>query len=209
MMGLPNHLVIMAKLPVAGRVKTRLAVEIGATEAVRFYRALLSDTVRRLAGGRRWHTWIALTPDSAVDQFVLTAPRSATIIPQGAGGLGERMQRLMHRLPPGPAVIIGSDIPGVTRGDIAAGFKALGAADAVFGPAADGGYWLVGQRRLPRKIKLFGNVRWSSEHALADTLMNVPNRRVALLRTIADLDEEADYLRWRRSKASRCSLRPG
>lgn len=209
MMGLPNHLVIMAKLPVAGRVKTRLAAEIGATEAVRFYRALLSDTVRRLAVGRRWHTWIALTPDSAVDQFVLTAPRSATIIPQGAGSLGERMQRLMDRLPPGPAVIIGSDIPGITRGDIAAGFKVLGSADAVFGPAADGGYWLVGQRRFPRDIKLFNNVRWSSEHALADTLMNVPNRRVALLRTIADLDEEADYLRWRRSQASRSSLRPG
>jgi rSAM/selenodomain-associated transferase 1 len=208
-MGLSNHLVIMAKLPVAGRVKTRLAAEIGATEAVRFYRGLLSDTVRRLAGDRRWHTWIALTPDGAVDRFAPPAPRSATIIPQGTGSLGERMQRLMDRLPPGPAVIIGSDIPGITRSDVAAAFRALGSADAVFGPAADGGYWLVGQRRLPRNIKLFCNVRWSSEHALADTLMNVASRRVALLRTIADLDDRADYLRWRRSQASRCTPRPG
>jgi uncharacterized protein len=120
------------------------------------------------------------------------------VTPQGPGGLGARMQRLMDRLPPGPVVIIGSDIPGIARRDIAAAFHALGAGDAVFGPADDGGYWLVGQRRMPRILRLFDAVRWSSRHTLADTLANVEGRRVCLLRSAADVDGAADYLRWRR-----------
>lgn len=206
MMGLSNHLVIMAKLPVAGRVKTRLAAQIGATEVVRCYRTLLSDSIRRLSGDPRWRTWLALAPNVA-PSFPLNG-RALTIVPQGRGSLGERMQRLMDGLPPGPVVVIGSDVPGIRRTDLAAAFRALGSADAVFGPATDGGYWLVGQRRLPRSFKLFGNVRWSSEHALADTLLNAKHRRIAFLRSITDLDDAAGYLRWRRSGATLCNLRP-
>jgi glycosyltransferase A (GT-A) superfamily protein (DUF2064 family) len=112
------------------------------------------------------------------------------------------MQRLMDRLPPGPVVIVGSDVPGIAPGDIAAAFRALGAGDAVLGPAEDGGYWLVGQRRRPG-MQMFDAVRWSSPHTLADTLANLRTRKVAHLRTIADVDSEADYLRWRRGGNSR------
>jgi hypothetical protein len=113
------------------------------------------------------------------------------------------MQRLMDRLPPGPVVIVGSDVPGIAPGDIAAAFRALGAVDAVFGPAEDGGYWLVGQRRTPGTLQMFDGVRWSSPHTLADTLGNLQGRKVAHLRTIADVDREADYLRWRRGAVPR------
>jgi uncharacterized protein len=108
------------------------------------------------------------------------------------------MQRVMDDLPPGPVVIVGSDIPGIGRGDVAAAFRALGGHDAVLGPADDGGYWLVGQRRVPRVLRLFENVRWSSAETLGDTLANLEGRKVSLLRTLGDLDGEADYLRWRR-----------
>jgi uncharacterized protein len=73
-----------------------------------------------------------------------------------------------------------------------AAFRALGRADAVFGPAADGGYWLVGLS--PRRpARPFAGVRWSSEHALTDTLGNFPGRRFARLRTLQDVDTAADY----------------
>jgi uncharacterized protein len=184
----------MVKAPEAGRVKTRLAAAIGAVEAVRCYRVMLARTVRRLADGR-WATWLAVTPDGAARRL---AVRANGVMAQGPGGLGERMQRVMDDLPPGPVVIVGSDIPGIGRGDVAAAFRALGGSDAVLGPADDGGYWLVGQRRVPRVLRLFEGVRWSSEETLADTIANLEGRKVTLLRTMGDLDGETDYLRWRR-----------
>ena len=190
-----SHLVIMAKQPQAGRVKSRLARAIGTAEALRVYRTVLASTVRRLADDSRWHLWIAVTPDSAIGSHVW--PRAASLIGQGADGLGERMQHVFDNVPPGPAVIIGSDIPGIEKSDIANAFRNLGGHDAVFGPAPDGGYWLVGARRMPTTPKLFANVRWSTKHALADTRANVSGKRVAMLRKISDLDEEADYLVWR------------
>jgi uncharacterized protein len=191
-----QHLVIMVKAPQAGRVKTRLAAAIGAVEALRCYRAMLDRTVRRLADGR-WATWLAVTPDGTAPRMAVRG-RGIAVVPQGPGGLGERMQRVMDVLPPGPVVIVGSDIPGIGRGDVAAAFRALGGHDAVLGPADDGGYWLVGQRRIPRTLRLFEGVRWSSEETLGDTIANLEGRKVSLLRTMGDLDGEADYLRWRR-----------
>ena len=73
----------------------------------------------------------------------------------------------------------------------AGGVSCLGSADAAFGPAADGGYWLVALS--PRRpARPFAAVRWSSEHALADTLANFSGRRIALLRTLHDVDTAAD-----------------
>ena len=117
-------------------------------------------------------------------------------IPQGRGDIGARMHRAFRAFPRGRVVIIGSDIPDANAADIAAAFRALGAADAVFGPAADGGYWLVGV--TPRRpAHPFANARWSTEHALADTLRNFAHRRVVLLRTLHDVDTAADWARWR------------
>lgn len=188
-----RHLVVMAKLPSAGRVKTRLARQIGVAEALRVYRTVLNRTLRDLSADPRWQTWVAVSPDTAVNSPIWP---KVNLIGQGGGDLGQRMQRVFDVLPGGPTVIIGSDIPGIRRADIAGAFAALGSKDAVFGPADDGGYWLVGQRRHPRVLPMFEGVRWSSEHALADTLANVKN--AAFIRQIDDLDTAADYRRWRR-----------
>ena len=193
-----NHLVIMAKLPQAGRVKTRLARDIGTAEAVRVYRAVLRKTIRDLSRDPRWHTWIAVAPDTAVGSPVW--PPQVGQLPQGSGNLGQRMQRVFDTLPTGRALIVGSDIPGISRSDIAGAFAALGDNDAVLGPAADGGYWLVGLRRTPVVPDIFAGVRWSSEHALADTLANLKGRKTALVRQVDDLDTAADYRRWRNAR---------
>ena len=197
---LTKHLVLFARRPQLGAVKRRLAADIGAVGAHRFYRRTLRDVAWRLGRDRRWQTWLAVTPDSAAGATgVWPAPRDALIIGQGAGDLGTRMARPLHEFPPGPTVIVGSDIPDIEVTDISAAFGALGRNDLVFGPAADGGYWLVGARRRPSVPRnLFANVRWSSEHALADTLANVPAMcRVALLAERSDVDDGAAWRRWR------------
>ncbi len=183
-----NHLVIFARTPRLGRVKSRLARDIGPLEALVFYRRALDGLLRRLAGDRRWRCWVAVTPDADIHAGRLWPP-AATAIPQGGGDLGARMGRAMRRLPPGPVVIVGADIPDLGADHIAAAFRALGSNKAVFGPAFDGGYWLVGQRRRPGPLEMFENVRWSTSHALADTLVNLPDGDVAFLETLEDIDD--------------------
>ena len=82
-----------------------------------------------------------------------------------------------------------SDVDGYAHA--LAAFRALGIANAAFGPAADGGYWLVAMS--PRRpARPFTRVRWSTEHALQDTLANFAHRRVTLLRTLRDVDTAND-----------------
>ena len=188
------QLVVMAKVPVAGRVKTRLARGIGAVSAVKFYRSSLRATVARLSAGARWQTIIAVSPDGAVDWPGW--PVDVARVGQGSGDLGQRMQRLFDGLPAGPVVIVGSDTPEVAAADIARAFDALGNHDAVIGPSPDGGYWLIGLKRMPRVPKVFANVRWSAPETLADTLANLDSLDVAMLRELDDVDEAEDLRRF-------------
>jgi uncharacterized protein len=87
-------------------------------------------------------------------------------------------------------VLIGADIPAVGARHIAEAFHLLGKHDIVFGPAEDGGFWLVGARRSPRPPPLFGKVRWSGPYALADVLGNLPRRvSVGFAARLADVDD--------------------
>jgi uncharacterized protein len=192
-----NRLVIMAKSPRRGTVKRRLAREIGEGAALRFYRSCLSHSLTRLANDRRWLTLLAVAPDREVASRVLPSRRCVQRLPQGSGDLGERMQRLVECLPPGPVIIVGSDIPAIAPTLIAEAFTLLKRADVVFGKARDGGYWLVGLKRSPRLLAPFASVRWSSPHALADTLANLDGRRVAYAATLSDVDTERDFRRER------------
>ncbi|GGC33624.1 hypothetical protein GCM10011504_09890 [Siccirubricoccus deserti] len=180
-----DTLVIFARAPRLGQVKRRLAQGIGALAALRFHRAQVAALLRRLGRSRRWRTELAVTPDRAAARW----PRCIAVRPQGRGDLGQRMQRalLRHRR----AVLIGCDVPGIRAADIADAFRALGRVPAVFGPAEDGGYWLVGfgPRRPARP---FAGVRWSGPHALADTLSNC-GPRTAVLRRLRDVDTAEDY----------------
>lgn len=198
-MSLDPQLVIMAKAPLIGRVKTRLARDIGAVEAVRFFRTASAGLIRRVGNDPRWQTVLALAPDSAVHEPG-GWPAGMVRIGQGTGDLGDRMGRLFRDLPPGPVVIVGADIPDIHASHIAAAFAALGRHDAVFGPAEDGGYWLVGLKRRPRVAGIFDGVRWSSAETLEDTVANVRKRKmsVAMLERLPDIDTGADYAKWKR-----------
>lgn len=185
----------MVKAPVAGQVKTRLARETGTVRATQFYRHTAAALIARLAPSRHWRTILAVAPDNA--SVPACWRRGVARWEQGRGGLGQRMQRILDRAPPGPVIIVGTDIPAIRPAAIAAAFAALGRADAVVGPAADGGYWLVGLRRTPRVLRPFADVRWSTRHALTDTLANLAGRPVARAATLSDVDGLQDLLRQR------------
>jgi glycosyltransferase A (GT-A) superfamily protein (DUF2064 family) len=106
-------------------------------------------------------------------------------------------------------VIVGSDIPALRPRHVAQAFAQLGTHDAVFGPATDGGYWLVGLRRRPHVPALFEGVRWSTEHALADTLAKLrPGETAAFLDRLEDVDDAAAYRRWRHGRIGMAAAEP-
>ncbi|MBX9874707.1 MAG: TIGR04282 family arsenosugar biosynthesis glycosyltransferase [Beijerinckiaceae bacterium] len=188
-------LIIMVKAPVMGRAKTRLARQIGGVEALRFYRAATAGLLRRVARDPRWETVLAVDPPRAcrASYWPACLERRA----QCRGDLGRRMLDRFARAPHGRAVLIGSDIPGVAARHIAAAFAALRRHDAVFGPAEDGGYWLVGLRAGHRPAKAFEAVRWSSEHALSDSRASLGRSTIAEIDTLFDVDDAAEWRRWR------------
>jgi rSAM/selenodomain-associated transferase 1 len=191
-----RHLAIFLKAPRLGQVKSRLAAGIGWVEATRFHRAQAQRLIRLLGRDRRWRTTLWLAPRGALRQRDLPG-LNLRRFDQGRGDLGQRMARPFRRLPGGDVVLVGSDIPGLTAAVAARAFHLLGSHDAVFGPALDGGYWLIGLKRTRRRRCRFGDVRWSTSHALSDTLAGLKRLRVALLPKLTDIDTPADYRRWR------------
>ncbi|MEM9853482.1 MAG: TIGR04282 family arsenosugar biosynthesis glycosyltransferase [Pseudomonadota bacterium] len=186
-----QRLVIMVKEPRPGRVKTRLGREIGMTRAAWWFRHQTRALIRRLSDPR-WEILLAVAPDRE-GLASRVWPERIGRLPQGQGDLGDRMARVFRSLPPGPICIIGADIPGIDRPAIAEAFSALGRATAVLGPAYDGGYWLIGHRRtsaLP--AGLFNGVRWSSAHALEDTILSLGATPHTQIRTLNDIDEASD-----------------
>lgn len=185
------RLIVMLKEPRPGRVKTRLGRDIGMVGAAWWFRHQTARLLRRL-DDPRWQLILAVAPDHA-GLASRVWPAHLPRLPQGPGDLGDRMARLLRSQPPGPACIIGGDIPGVRPRHIARAFAALGRNDAVFGPAPDGGYWLIGLKRsAPPPPGFLHDVRWSTPHALTDSKTTLPSARIALIDTLQDIDTGAD-----------------
>lgn len=182
-------LVIFVKAPEIGRVKTRLARDIGKFRAWRFYRNTVRELIKRVGKGN-WNTVLCVSPDGYKGLFF---DSRYSIIPQGGGDLGQRMQRVFDNVNTGPLVLIGGDIPCIEKHHIENAFDALKDSDITFGPATDGGYWMVGQRRRRARISPFHDVRWSTEHALSDTVENIdPANRISFTDLLSDVDEGRD-----------------
>ncbi len=188
---MPQTVIVMVKEPQPGRVKTRLGRDIGMVGAAWWFRHQVAGLLRRIRDPR-WHLVLAVTPDRA-GRLSRVWPCDLARIPQGRGDLGNRMLRVMRSAFPGPVVVIGADIPGIASESIAEAFKALGVSDVVIGPAPDGGYWLIGAKRaslFPRGA--LRQVRWSTEHARADTVGSLRGLRIAQVRELRDVDTVAD-----------------
>jgi hypothetical protein len=184
--------IIFIKAPVAGRVKTRLGREIGMGRAAALFRILMQRTIAESLKGE-WKTVLAVDPPSAARRAARFWPTRIERTPQGPGDLGARMARAFREAPSGPVVIIGADAPALRARHLHAAFQALKGAHAVFGPAEDGGYWLIGLNRRRAAPDIFHGVRWSTKHALKDTLKTLPaSVDIRMLETLRDVDEAVD-----------------
>lgn len=175
-------LYIFTKAPVLGRVKTRLAVDIGHVHALRLYKAMIARVLRHVRDPR-WDVMLAVTPPESLNQ--VKDWDGFAQVAQVSGSLSPRLAQIFSRK--GPVVVIGTDCPQVRARDIADALKALRHHHAVFGPAVDGGFWLMAMTG-PVDPKVFEGVRWSSADTLSDIEANIDGS-IARLRTLVDVDD--------------------
>lgn len=193
-MASPRVLGLFAKQPVAGQVKTRLASATSPAWAARVAAAFLYDAVERLAhiSARRV---LAFAPDDAASAFADAVGDRFTLVPQGAGDLGQRIARFFTAQVEAGApatVLLGTDSPTVPLDYVERAFTELEKADVVLGPATDGGYYLIGCG--PRVPPIFNGVAWSSAGVLAETVARLPaGWQLALLPPWYDVDTLDDW----------------
>jgi rSAM/selenodomain-associated transferase 1 len=195
---LPVTVIVIAKMPVPGQVKTRLTPPFSPQEAALLARAALTDTLEVVAAtpvARRVLALAAAEPES-VPGWV---PDGFEVIPQRGGGLDERLAAAFTDAYAGgmPMVLIGMDTPQVTPDLLADAATPLvsGEADAVLGPAADGGFWLLGLR-APNWSLLHG-VPMSRSDTGQEQLARLRSAglRVALMPELTDVDFAQDAMR--------------
>ena len=180
---------IFARLPVPGRVKTRLIPALGEEGAARLYARLLAQTVEvardtgldfelRVTGGE-------------IAAFHQLFGKDIAVVDQGGGDLGAKMARVRA-----PALLIGSDCPGVTASLLRAAAAALDDRRVILGPANDGGYYLIGfTEPVPF---LFDDMEWSTSHVFPEPLRRLVERGMgpAVLPELADIDTPEDLAQW-------------
>jgi uncharacterized protein len=190
-------LIIFAKEPVAGQVKSRLAAAFGPENAARLAAAFLRDVLAEMAPLPGLALALAYSPDTARSFFQELAPAGAWLFPQEGADLGVRMSRALDcALAAGyDAVLLrGSDTPDLPGRVILEAQEVLarGKADVVLGPAADGGYYLVGLKAPAPK--LFQDLAWSTPEVLQTTLDRAASLGLSsqLLPVWPDIDTPAD-----------------
>ncbi len=187
-----RQVVLFARAPVPGRTKTRLAASIGDRDAAAVAAALLRHALGVVSGSSGWGGVLSWADDPARDVDV---PHDLDVEQQSGGGLGRRMADAFARHFAAGAeqvVLVGSDVPALGSRHLAAAFALLEEVEVVLGPAADGGYWLVGQRAPCRD--LFTGVQWSSDRTLAMTRRRLSELGAGWgeLETLRDLDTVED-----------------
>jgi uncharacterized protein len=203
-----TSIAVLAKAPLPGFAKTRLAPAFGAVGAARIHRELTLKTLRTVCCAGLGPVGIWCTPDPQ-QRFFRALTRSShsgtlmTFCPQGDGDLGQRMRRVFANAG-GPLLLIGTDCPVLNIVHLKSAAKALhDGNDAVFIPAEDGGYALVGlNRSIPQ---IFEQIDWGSEHVMAQTreIMGRLGVRWVELETLWDVDRPEDVARWRDASRTR------
>jgi rSAM/selenodomain-associated transferase 1 len=185
---------VFARAPQPGRAKTRLMPVLGPEGAADFQAALLADTIRKVKTlSNTADFWLFGTGGAFPARRLMRGWRVAR---QQGRDLGERLEWAFRRLlvARAAAVIIGTDSPLLEPRVVREALRELRACDAVLGPCPDGGFYLIGLRRLPRG--LFRGVRWSSRFAFRDVLTSLSSHGLiaSVLSPLADVDRPADLL---------------
>ena len=187
--------IVFAKAPVPGTVKTRLAGHLGADGAARLAERMLIETVSQAHAAALGAVELCCAPDASHAVFERLAGELPLVLSeQGEGDLGARMHRAFVRVlgRHERAIVIGTDAPGLDAAYLHEAAQRLCGHDAVLGPALDGGYTLIGLRRP--NAALFEGIAWSTGEVLAQTRAALQRLGLAHaeLAPLADIDEPAD-----------------
>jgi hypothetical protein len=203
------RLIVFAKAPVPGVVKTRLVSQLGAAGAARLHTRLVERALETALAAALGPVELCCAPDRAHPFFAACAGRwGISLTEQGEGDLGERMHRALAAGL--PALLVGADCPALTPAYLDAAAAALGAGcDLAFGPAEDGGYVLVGASRL--RLDAFARIRWGGPDVMAEQRARLGALGLSWreLETLWDVDRPADLDRLRRGIADGGALLTG
>jgi rSAM/selenodomain-associated transferase 1 len=191
-------LVIMAKAPIPGQVKTRLIPAVGAETAARLHTALLQKTSHEMLHANLCPVQLWCTPDTSHPEFVDLKSMGAILKTQCPGDLGSRMAYAARESleTANQVVIIGTDCPMLDPAYVESAIIALmNGYDAVIGPAEDGGYCLLGLSRVDDKV--FRNMPWGGEQVLEETRRRLDKLcwRWSELSPLWDVDRPEDLRR--------------
>lgn len=201
-----DRLIVFTRFPEAGATKTRLIPVLGAEGAAALQRRMTERLLRELKPlfhSRPLHVEIRFAGGSPKEMQQWLGP-GYTYTPQGNGGLGRRMEAALHEgfsTGATAVVVIGTDVPGVTAQTIDSAFDSLGHADIVFGPAADGGYYLIGLQRSSAAKALphiFTDIPWGTDRVMALSRERAAGLglSVSLTPPLDDVDRPEDLSVW-------------
>jgi hypothetical protein len=206
----PERLIVFTRFPEPGKTKTRLIPALGAQGAARLQRQM-TEHIIATAGTLNGCNGLSIEVCYEGGNAILMQDwlgSHLTYQPQGGGSLGRRMQRAFEAAfedDAAAAVIVGSDIPGISDDILRQAFKALRQKDLVLGPAKDGGYYLIGVKRtLAAKTygRLFDGIDWGSNNVMEQTLQIAKDLGLdlSLLESLADVDRPADLPVWQQEQ---------
>lgn len=188
--------IVMAKAPLPGFAKTRLIPALGADGAAALAARLLDHALQQALAAALGPVDLCCAPDAAHPALARHAGRPGLVLSaQGDGDLGARMARAFARwLPHGPVLMTGTDAPALDAAVLHQATAALQTVDAVFVPALDGGYALIGLRQ-PAPT-LFEGIAWSTAQVMAQTRTRLATAglRHVELAPLPDIDEPADLV---------------
>jgi rSAM/selenodomain-associated transferase 2/rSAM/selenodomain-associated transferase 1 len=193
-------LIIFARFPSPGKVKTRLAGDIGDGPAAEFYKLCAEHVFQesdRLSGRVQRYLFYS-NPEDSKEMQHWGGPRF-NYVAQAGSDLGRRLEHAFGRVfehGAQKAIVLATDVPGISADIVDEAFRALDSSDVVLGPCPDGGYYLLGMKRLHKE--LFTDIPWSTDQVLDRTSGAVSKLglTVRLLPALADIDNGEDLRNW-------------
>jgi rSAM/selenodomain-associated transferase 1 len=201
-----QSLIIFVRSPSDKQVKSRLAATLGGGFASDFYRLCAEHVIQetgRMQSGVQRYIFYASREERAVRRWL---GHQFCFVAQSGGELGDRIEHAFGTVfshGSEKAVIVATDVPDLTHDIMDKAIKALDSCDLVIGPSHDGGYYLLGMKKLHRE--LFEDIPWSTERVYSETLLRVKAQGLSsqILPSLRDIDTEDDLRQWLASRSYR------
>lgn len=209
-----RSIVIFAKYPEPGKVKTRLGNSLGHDHSFMIYEAMLLDMIDKLALQNLYSCCFYIFPPEATNAFSAKyCLDNDRVFPQEGFDLGERMfNSFVHQISLGSdqVICIGSDIPAISLVDLDSAFSILSTHDAVLGPAEDGGYYLIGINKKAISNSFFSDISWSTSSVFSETISKMENIGLSYnsIHPLRDLDDLSDLIFFKDLLNKQASLSP-